>query len=197
MKLRLKETRVKRNLSQSQVQESTGISVKRLSTYETETREPDIETLLILADFYGVTIDYLTGRTEYFFDQQNGDYLNIHKFGERIKDFRKYRETSRKELAEKVGLSVAYLTMVENGLKIPKLETCLLLLNALEASADVAFMDSLYVGKKEKSNYIVYKLNSLSSKSQDVILDVLEQLIDSYKKREDGLINSEVGEKKE
>ena len=32
--------------------------------YESEDNEPNIKTLIALADFYGVTTDYLVGRTD-------------------------------------------------------------------------------------------------------------------------------------
>ncbi|WP_229735888.1 helix-turn-helix domain-containing protein [Kroppenstedtia guangzhouensis] len=35
-----------------------------ISKYETGNREPDIDTLQKIADFFGVTLDYLTGRND-------------------------------------------------------------------------------------------------------------------------------------
>lgn len=39
----------------------TGVSRAKLSHYETAKREPDIETIGILANFYDVSIDWLFG----------------------------------------------------------------------------------------------------------------------------------------
>ncbi|RKI67653.1 XRE family transcriptional regulator [bacterium 1xD42-67] len=40
------------------------ISIRGYQFYESEDNEPNIKTLIALADFYGVTIDYLVGRTD-------------------------------------------------------------------------------------------------------------------------------------
>ena len=42
----------------------TGIEQALLSKFEREERVPPTETLLILADYYGVSIDYILCRTD-------------------------------------------------------------------------------------------------------------------------------------
>lgn len=60
---RLRISREKKNLKQTQVREKTGINNKTLSGYEKGVSEPDFDTLNILADLYEVSVDYLLGRT--------------------------------------------------------------------------------------------------------------------------------------
>ncbi len=60
----LKKLRKERKLTQLQLQMLTGIEQALLSKYETGDRTPPTETLIILADFYGVSIDYILCRTE-------------------------------------------------------------------------------------------------------------------------------------
>ena len=55
--------RKKENLTQEQVAEGTGIVLRSYRRYEMGEREPVASTLVRLADFYNVTIDYLVGRT--------------------------------------------------------------------------------------------------------------------------------------
>ena len=43
---------------------SQGIAYRSYRRYETGEREPTASVLVQMADFYGVTIDYLVGRTE-------------------------------------------------------------------------------------------------------------------------------------
>lgn len=50
------------DLRQIDVANATGIDQKTLSNYETGKTRPDSEALISLADFFGVTIDYLVGR---------------------------------------------------------------------------------------------------------------------------------------
>lgn len=58
---RLKSLREDRDLRQVDVAEKTGIDQRSLSNYETGKTKPDSETIIILADFYGVSCDYLLG----------------------------------------------------------------------------------------------------------------------------------------
>ena len=60
----LRKLRRERGLTQLALQTKTGIEQALLSKYETGQRVPPTETLILLADFYGVSIDYLLGRTE-------------------------------------------------------------------------------------------------------------------------------------
>lgn len=50
-------------LTQVQIAEKLGISRSTIGMYETGAREPDFETLELIADFFNVDIDYLIGRT--------------------------------------------------------------------------------------------------------------------------------------
>lgn len=63
MKNRLYELRKQKNLSQIAVQIATGIDQSLLSKHEKDIRTPTTESLLILADFYNVSIDYILCRT--------------------------------------------------------------------------------------------------------------------------------------
>ena len=61
---RLKLLRKERKVSQKELAEYLGISIRGYQFYESEDNEPNIKTLTALADFYGVTIDYLVGHSD-------------------------------------------------------------------------------------------------------------------------------------
>ena len=61
---RLKQLRKERKVSQKELAEYLGISIRGYQFYESEDNEPNIRTLTALADFYGVTIDYLVGHSD-------------------------------------------------------------------------------------------------------------------------------------
>ena len=61
---RLKFLRKERKIPQKDLAELLGISIRRYQFYESENNEPNIAALVTLADFYGVTIDFLVGRTD-------------------------------------------------------------------------------------------------------------------------------------
>ena len=63
MKTNLKLLRKNAGLTQLQVQLATGIEQALLSKFESGVRVPPTETLIILADFYHVSIEYILCRT--------------------------------------------------------------------------------------------------------------------------------------
>lgn len=58
----LKELRLKRQLTSEQLCERLGIKGGSYRNYERNDRKPDYDTLVKLADFYGVSTDYILGR---------------------------------------------------------------------------------------------------------------------------------------
>ena len=60
----LRALRLERKLTQAELQRQTGIEQALLSKYENGQRVPTTQALIALADFYGVSVDYLLGRTD-------------------------------------------------------------------------------------------------------------------------------------
>lgn len=61
---RLKDLRLARKLNQKEAASILGIAQPTLSGWETGRTQIDYDNLLKIADYYGVTLDYLLGRTE-------------------------------------------------------------------------------------------------------------------------------------
>lgn len=64
MENKLRHLRKSRGYTQISLQMQTGIEQALLSKYENGERIPPTETLLKLADFYRVSLDYILCRTE-------------------------------------------------------------------------------------------------------------------------------------
>lgn len=64
MQNRLRELRKNRGYTQISLQMQTGIEQALLSKFENGERVPPTETLLRLAEFYNVSIDYILCRTD-------------------------------------------------------------------------------------------------------------------------------------
>ena len=62
--VRLKELRQNKAVSQKIVGNAVGISDRAYYDFERGKSKPAFETLIALADYFGVSIDYLTGRTD-------------------------------------------------------------------------------------------------------------------------------------
>jgi transcriptional regulator with XRE-family HTH domain len=63
-KNRIAALRKNRNLTQDDMATTLGISRAALSHYEKGRREPDYSTLITIADFFKVSLDYIMGRTD-------------------------------------------------------------------------------------------------------------------------------------
>lgn len=60
-KERLKELRIAKKLSQTELAKVLNVSQRSISSWETGFRQPDFETLERLANYFEVTTDYLLG----------------------------------------------------------------------------------------------------------------------------------------
>ena len=59
--IKIKKARKLTGFTQREVERETGIRQSTIAQYETGKLQPDIEKLGILADFYGVSTDWLIG----------------------------------------------------------------------------------------------------------------------------------------
>ena len=60
---RLKDLRTDRDMKQKEIAAVLGIDQRVYSNYETGKREIPAHFLVVLADYYGTTTDYILGRT--------------------------------------------------------------------------------------------------------------------------------------
>ena len=61
---RMKLLRKEKKKTQSEMAEFLGIKLRAYQYYEAGIRRPEYQHLLDLADFFDVSLDYLTGRSE-------------------------------------------------------------------------------------------------------------------------------------
>lgn len=62
---RIKTLREEKGMSQAELATALGCSRMTINNYETEKRIPDIEFAMNLANYFDVTVEYLSGRTEF------------------------------------------------------------------------------------------------------------------------------------
>ncbi len=61
----LKSLRLEKGIGQVELAKKIGVSKAVISLWENGLREPGMSSLIALARFFGVTIDYLTGLEDY------------------------------------------------------------------------------------------------------------------------------------
>ena len=62
--LRLKELRASHNVMAKTVAESLSITYRTYQKYETGEIDPPLSKVIILADYFDVSLDYLVGRSD-------------------------------------------------------------------------------------------------------------------------------------
>ncbi len=103
--------------------------------------------------------------------------MDSKSLGKKLRAYRARRGWSLNECSEKIGISTRYLADIERGDKVPKLETFILILNTLTASADDVLQDSLAVGYEAKSNDLLKRLEALDAGKRKQALDILESVL--------------------
>lgn len=78
---------------------------------------------------------------------KKGRFMNMsiqyESIGKRIKKFRMERNLSQEKLAEMIAVYPHHISQIENGRRIPSVETLILIANALSVSVDAILIDTL------------------------------------------------------
>ncbi len=87
---RIKSLREDRDLRQIDVAKATGIDQRSLSNYETGKTNPDSYTIILLAEYFGVSCDYLLGVTDTDFSTPNAITDELKMIEKHLASIRKY-----------------------------------------------------------------------------------------------------------
>lgn len=102
------------------------------------------------------------------------DYASM---GKRIRKIRKDRNLTQEQLAEKVGISPTFLSMVENGTKTGSFDTYVNITIALDTTLDYLSQDIIpTAGINEQDRELLNNFHSLSPKQKQFILNVIQNV---------------------
>ena len=107
--------------------------------------------------------------------------MELESVGRNIRRYRLKKKLRQEDLAELAGLSINYVGAVERGEKIPSLETLIVLINALEVSADMVLADVVSVGYTVKDSLLAEKLDKLDPEDRRKIYDVIDTMVKNSK----------------
>lgn len=74
--VRIKELRKQKGLTQQQLGDLIGVTKVSVCCYENGTRIPNLDTLLDMADIFGVDVSYLVGRDNFIIAEGNHYYMS-------------------------------------------------------------------------------------------------------------------------
>ena len=93
----LKKLREDASISQKALADAIGVSQQSVNKYENHNIEPDIETLIRIADFFETSVDYLIGHTSV---RRKIEEVHIFELNEReSKVMEQYRSLTSKQKA--------------------------------------------------------------------------------------------------
>ena len=95
-----------------------------------------------------------------------------HTMGDRIREARKNLHLTQEQLAEKLDVSLEYVSQLERGLKMPSMQLFINLIEILDVSADHLLQDTVSARRSYGDPQIERKLKTLTPK-QRVALDAL------------------------
>lgn len=91
----LKYLRESRGISQLKLAEAIGMSQQSINKYENHQTEPDIATLILLADFFHTSVDFLIGHSD---ARAEASGIPVYRLnGDEIQLIDRYRQLSGKE----------------------------------------------------------------------------------------------------
>lgn len=144
---KLRELREERNLSQKELGDKMGgITQQTIAQYEKKETVPKFETVSKIANALEINPNIFYSD----FSQSVAD--DSEEIGERIKELRKSKGVSQKELAQKTGLSIGSIQGYEQGRYNPKLEAIVKIAGALGVDLKV-FYDVLSKENIELKRY--------------------------------------------
>ena len=103
------------------------------------------------------------------------------RIGKRIKQCRERLGLTQEQFAEKTGLTTNYISTVERGASFPRCEKLILIMNALEVSADAIFCDVLTHTTNYQATALSNELVALSPEAQKRILQMVELMVKQEK----------------
>lgn len=87
---RIRALREDRDLRQIDVAQKTGIDQKTLSNYETGKTNPDSFSIVRLAEFFGVTTDYLLGYSQNSYQGLRPVVEELEQIQKKLDDIKRY-----------------------------------------------------------------------------------------------------------
>ena len=106
--------------------------------------------------------------------------MDLQPIGPRIKAARERKKLTQEELAEMVDLSPMHFSVLERGIKPPRLVNLIKIANVLEVSADELLQDVVAASTGAREASLASRISSLPENEQKVLLRLIEVYLDEH-----------------
>lgn len=103
--------------------------------------------------------------------------MDMKAIGTRIKKVREAKDLTQEQLAEKIGVSPTYMSVIERGVKLPRLRTFIEIANALDTTSDSLLLDVLNKSVQIEATELYSQIERLSPVEQRKILKIVSVLV--------------------
>ena len=107
---------------------------------------------------------------------KGGILVDLSAIGSRIKVARERKHLTQEDLAAIVDLSPTHISVIERGVKPPKLATLVAIANALDVSADTLLQDVVERSVEGVSNELATEIMKLPAKERSRIINAIRAL---------------------
>ncbi len=104
--------------------------------------------------------------------------MDLKAVGRRIKTKREEKGLTQEKLAEIVNLSPVHVSVIERGIKVPKLSTFVDIANALDVSADALLVDVVEHVSEGVLDELGLDIMSLPAKERTKLLNIIRTLME-------------------
>ncbi len=102
--------------------------------------------------------------------------MDLSAIGSRIKVARERKHLTQEDLAAIVDLSPTHISVIERGVKPPKLATLIAIANALDVSADTLLQDVVGRSVEGVSSELATEIMKLPTKERSKIINAIRAL---------------------
>ena len=113
---------------------------------------------------------------ELVFVLKGGVKMDLSPIGSRIKAAREKKQITQEELAGLLDMSTTHISVIERGVKPPRLETLIRIANALDVSSDYLLMDILDNPADVVAGELSEIISKLSPKEKEKALTIIRVL---------------------
>ena len=99
--------------------------------------------------------------------------------GDRVKELRKKKRLTQEQFAEKIGVSVQYVSEIERGISMPSMQVFVKILEVLDASADYLLRDMVSTGNLYGDKQIATKLERLAPNQRRTLMAIIDAYIEN------------------
>lgn len=99
--------------------------------------------------------------------------------GQRLRQQRKKRGLTIEQLAEMIGLSKNYVSLMERGRKLPSMATLIKIVNSLHISADVLLCDEVESVSCVVDEELDQRIRALEPHQRKAVFAILDSVIDA------------------